>query len=236
MGFDAHQALYLPYLYVMMQLGAICAGFLILSSHLKTLVRGLTQGEHEGKHLLACLILAFIPTGAAGLLLASFIKPIQAVAVLPLTLAAGGMIMLAVEFLYKKRNNLNPQPLRQLSFWQALVIGGCQALSLVPGMSRSMTSIAGGYCVGLGRKDAVVFSFLLGIVTIGAASCYELIAYLLSDAPTIPLSAWAVALLASFLTALTVASGWLQLLIRYGLVPFALYRFLVAAWIYTLCG
>ena len=115
-----------------------------------------------------------------------------------------------------------------VSWGQAIAIGCAQAVSLIPGVSRSGASIVGGLLVGLDRPTATTFSFYLAIPTLGAATVYDLLRSLrgLSSGDL------------GFLLVGTVVSGivaWVAIrwLLRYvahhTLVPFGVYRILAGA-------
>ncbi len=128
----------------------------------------------QSRDLWVKLILAFIPTGAIGFL---FHKQITALFVANSTVALmilTGFAFLAIEFFYKEKEH-HASDLDDVTVRQALYIGLFQALALIPGISRSGTTILGGMLVGLKRDVAMSFSFLLAIPTMGAASGYMLL-------------------------------------------------------------
>jgi undecaprenyl-diphosphatase len=63
--------------------------------------------------------------------------------------------------------------LEELTWKLALIIGFAQCIAMWPGVSRSLITIVGGVLVGLSLRSAVEFSFLLGVITLGAATCYD---------------------------------------------------------------
>ena len=100
---------------------------------------------------------------------------------------------------------------------------------MIPGTSRSMMTILGGYIAGMDAKNSATFSFLLGLITLSAASVYkfakdgEAMLNSLSSAPLL------VGLLVAFISS-AVAVKWLVgFLTKHGLIPFAIYRFILAA-------
>jgi undecaprenyl-diphosphatase len=127
--------------------------------------------DREGLKLLGNLAVAFVPAAIIGLFLEERIKrylygfwPIAAAWLL------GGIFILAV---LNRRRLKEGIALESLGWQSALIIGLAQVISLWPGVSRSLVTIAGGMFVGLSVSAAVEFSFLLGLITLGAATVYE---------------------------------------------------------------
>ena len=176
------------------------------------------------------VFLAFIPAAIIGLLSDSWISqrlfnPFS----VAMALIAGGIIMLWAEnFAPRKPVVLSKvDNLDNLSPMQALTIGLWQIFSLWPGMSRSMTTIVGATSVGLSRRAAAEFSFILGAVTLGAASFYKAIKHhdAILSLGVMPVFA---GLLAAFISAFIVVKLFVGLLTRFGLRPWAYYRFMAA--------
>ena len=110
----------------------------------------------------------------------------------------------------------------------AIIIGCAQALALVPGTSRSGVTISAGRVLGFDRRDAARFSFLLSVPVILLASIYELGGLLLSD-ETVAWGQLAVAALVSAVVAYASIDFFMRFVSRIGLLPFALYRLVLAA-------
>jgi undecaprenyl-diphosphatase len=131
------------------------------------------------------LILGTIPAGILGLILE---KPIRSLFASPLLSAAflivNGLILFAAERLRSREANRTPAPapdaaasdavIANLSWKQTLGIGAAQAAALVPGISRSGSSMVGGLLSGLNNENAARFSFLLATPIIGAAAVLKL--------------------------------------------------------------
>jgi len=92
-----------------------------------------------------------------------------------LWIIATALIVLALLLLLAERVSRRDRSLGQLTFWRIQIIGLCQALALVPGCSRSGSTIMGGLFVGLERAEAARFSFLLGLPAIGGAGLLKLL-------------------------------------------------------------
>ena len=158
---------------ISIQIGAICAVAVLYRSRLHQMVQGLRGNSPEGRQILANLVAAFIPTALIGYLTSDFIKE-ELYGLSPVAAAwiVGGICILVVQ---KKQFFQNQgSPLEALSFFQAGIIGLVQALAIWPGVSRSLVTILAAVLVGLSLKAAVEFSFLLGLITLTAATVYEM--------------------------------------------------------------
>jgi undecaprenyl-diphosphatase len=131
---------------------------------------------------------------------------------------------------WRKRRPAPPKdaPLSDITYGKAATIGLLQCAALWPGTSRSMMTIVGGYFVGLDPRRSAEFSFLLGFVTLSAASLYK--GYK-SGAAMIQVFGWSNVILGAIVAAVTavVCVRFLVLwLTRHGLGLFAWYRLLLA--------
>jgi len=118
------------------------------------------------------LAVAFLPAAAAGLLFGDLIKD-QLFRTWPLVMAwlVGGGALLRPRLTTARRC----LPLEELSVGAAAVIGFAQIFALWPGTSRSLVTIVAALAVGLSLSAAIEFSFLLGLVTLSAATGYQLV-------------------------------------------------------------
>jgi len=149
---------------IIIQLGAILA---VVFLYWRTLL--------SSRRLLLRVLIAFIPTGLIGFFAYPLVKGfllgnLQMVIV---SLALGGILMLALEDFFSQRKR--QKKVKDLSLSQVFLIGVAQSLALVPGVSRAMVTIFAGLGVGLNRKSATEFSFLLAIPTMVAASGFDLV-------------------------------------------------------------
>jgi undecaprenyl-diphosphatase len=114
------------------------------------------------------LFVAFIPTAVLGLLLKDHIETLMGnVYVVAANLLVGGVILLYVD---KWFANLETKPDAEPDYKSSALIGFFQALAMVPGVSRSASTIIGGMIGGLNRKSAAEFSFFLAVPTMFAAT------------------------------------------------------------------
>jgi undecaprenyl-diphosphatase len=183
----------------------------------------------RGQRLAVGLGVAFVPVVIVGLLARKTIKALLfGTAPVAIALAVGGVAMIAADLWLQRR----PSPgrkLEDLDLRSAAIVGAFQCFSLVPGTSRSMSTLIGGLVGGLDRRAAADFAFLLAIPVLGAATAYELIKEWRILIEGIGPVAITVGLIASFLTGWASIALFLKLLTRVGLVPFGIYRLVLAA-------
>lgn len=116
--------------------------------------------------LMAAIVVATIPAAVIGL---SFKKHLESAFSTPLL--AGCCLLVTAAFLaIGQRLSSNERPLEALRFRDAWIVGAFQAIALLPGVSRSGSTIAGGLLSGLTREAAAAFSFLIAIPAIGGAT------------------------------------------------------------------
>lgn len=174
-----------------------------------------------GRRFLLGIVLAFIPAALTGLLFEKIIETVlfkpQPVA---FALIAGGIAILIIE---KIRPATRTETAEAISLSQAWWIGVAQCAALIPGMSRSASTIMGGLLKGLSHAAAAEFSFFLSIPTLGAASLYKLmqVAPLLSRDDAI---VFTVGFLVSFIVAWIVIAVFMNFIKRHSFAVFAWYR------------
>ena len=167
------------------------------------------------------LIASFIPTGAIGFLFHNQIEAMFSANSIVLWMIATGVFFLIVEFLYFKRGHTTAE-LDQVTYKQAVSIGFIQAFSLIPGVSRSGSTILGGMLLGMKRETAMSFSFLLAIPTMTAASGYTL----LKEYNTLSfdgISLILVGFIVSFVVGWAAVKSFLALVSKYNFTPFGIY-------------
>lgn len=158
---------------IFIQLGAVIAVIIYYRADLIQQVRTVTS-DSGTRQLWLAIAVAFVPAAAIGFL---FIDKIKEVLFNPTTVAisliVGGLIFLFVEN-RGVAERAQTTEITKISFRQALGIGVAQIASLIPGVSRSGSSIIGGMLTGLDRSTATRFSFFLAIPTLGIATVYDL--------------------------------------------------------------
>ncbi len=195
------------------------------------------QPRFAGLRGIGLLILTSLPACVMGLALHSYIKAYLFTPVTVLmALVVGALFMIIVEkrampSVLSARTNNTITTLDDLGPKQALGIGFFQCLALWPGFSRSASTIMGGMLLGAGRTLAAEYSFIAAVPIMVAATGYDLLKswHLLSmnDIPFFTLG-----IVASFLAALLAIKGFVSLLSRMTLIPFAVYRLIMAPLVY----
>lgn len=165
--------------------------------------------------------LATLPILAVGFLAHDFVKArLFTPTTVAWALTVGGFAILIAEKLQTKATK---RSLDALSWRQALGIGLFQTLSLWPGTSRSAATIVGGLLLGLDRKAAAEFSFLIAVPTMMAATGYETLK-MASTFSAEELGQFAAGFIVSFIVAAASITGFIRFLSRWSLAPFAWYR------------
>lgn len=217
---------------IVIQLGAILAVVVMYRARLWRLskekialslaldIRGMLR------HPTGLVAIAFFCTVIPAFLLKKVIgQNLESLTVIALALLVGGIVMAAVELLFK---NPRVMAVEEMKPWQAAFVGAVQVLSAVfPGTSRSMSTIAAGQVVGLSRSAALDFSFLVSIPVMAVATAYDFLKYVKeSPAPLTghELSVVAVGFVVSFVVAYAVIAWFLAYVRKHGFTPFAIYR------------
>jgi undecaprenyl-diphosphatase len=216
---------------IVMQLGAVIAVVVFYREKLLVLVRGILARDPSSLRLLVALFVAFLPAAIAGLALhAWFEERLMAAIPIAAALVAGGILMIAVEALRRRRGVKGEEGLDKVTPKRALIIGVAQCFSLWPGTSRSMSTIVGGQLSGLSTATAAEFSFFLVIPTLGAATLYSLYKHggEILRAPG-GSAALTVSLATSFVVSLVVIAAFLGYLKKHGLAVFGWYRVVLGA-------
>jgi len=212
---------------IAIQGGAIAAVLGLYRERVFAMLRGLQGRDPEGMRLLLNLAVAFLPAAVLGPLLGDLIEErLFHMGPVLLALAAGGVWMIWLGRPGAPRGELG---IEDLFPRRALAIGLLQCVSMWPGTSRSMMTIAGANMLGLRTRDAAEFSFLLGLPTLGSACAYKLVQNLAGPpADNLFAALGAGPVLLGFATAAfsaALAVRWLvSFLSRHGLAPFGWYR------------
>ena len=206
---------------VAIQLGAILAVCWLYRQKLAAVTVGMARGDAASWRFSTNLLIAFLPAMVLGLL---FYKVIKGVLFFPVPVAialiVGGLVILWAE---KRAHTPRVAEVDDMSWRDALLVGLCQCLALVPGTSRSGATIIGGLFVGLSRKAATEFSFFLAIPTMFAATVYDVYKHReLFSADDV--SVLATGFLAAFVAAFLTVKALVAFVTKHSFTPFAWYR------------
>lgn len=205
---------------VFIQIGAILAVMVLYRVKIFTTVRGITH-DKTSRNFARNLIIGTIPALVFGAGLHSFIKDtLYDPMVIVVTLILGGIFILLFE---KKLGPVTTQSVDDITPKQALMIGLCQSIALIPGVSRSGATIMGSLGLGLSRTAATEFSFFLAMPVMFCAVIYDLYSNW-AVLETGDLGLMLAGLAASFTTALIVVKTVVGFISRHGFAPFAWYR------------
>jgi undecaprenyl-diphosphatase len=230
---------------IVIQLGAILALTLLFLGRIVEFIRTFPGGENGDRtwltHPISLTLIAFGFTSVPALLLHKWSdQHLGNLTAMAIALLLGGIIMWAIDYWAEQRDP-DVTDIEQMTLFQAIWIGLCQALSAIfPGTSRSMSTIAAGQLVSLDRPTALAFSFLLSIPTMFAATIWDLLkeihpsksALAAGTAAHVVMSGqrWVVLLIGlvvSFIVALGVVEWFLQWVRKHGFTVFAVYRILL---------
>ncbi len=158
---------------VCIQLGAIIAVLGLYPGRFKSILLGIMGKDNAGRRLLMNLLIAFLPAAVAGLVFHNLIQK-YLFGLWPIVIAwfAGGLLMLIISP-RTSPDVVTGKELDEMDPISALWIGVIQCIAMWPGVSRSFSTIIGGIFTGYSVKASVEFSFLLGVITLGAATLYE---------------------------------------------------------------
>jgi undecaprenyl-diphosphatase len=211
---------------VAIQLGAILA----LTSVYASMVIGLfLRARHEdaARRSIVSVFLAFLPAVVVGVLAHDFIKNVlfETPKLIALMLIIGGVVLLVID-------RIAPKPQHNealaLPFGKSLIIGFCQCLAMVPGVSRSGATIVGAMLLGVEKRAAAEFSFLLSLPTMGAAVAYDL----WKSRDSLDFSAVTeigIGFVAAFVTAVIVVKWVLNYISRNGYALFGWWRIIIGS-------
>lgn len=157
---------------ICIQIGAIIAVLFLYWERIRQMLDGLLGRDEEGRKILIAVLIAFGFTAVIGLTLEDAIKG-NLFGVWPTAAAwiVGGLVILALS--RTGWFDKTTAELGSLTWKNAVVIGLIQAVAMWPGVSRSMITIIAAVLVGLSLRAAVELSFLLGLITLSAATAYE---------------------------------------------------------------
>lgn len=220
LGVDSEVASWKSFV-VLIQLGAILAILLVYFHRLVAIALALPSDVNARRFVLGVL-LAFLPAALVGVALHGFIKGVlfESPLTICVALIVGGIILLYVDQISKRPRYADlmtyPLPLY-------IAIGACQCLAMIPGVSRSGSTIAGALLMGTDKRSAAEFSFFLAMPTMVGAFAYDLYKSR-ADLAAADFGFIALGFVAAFVAGLIVVKTFLDIVSRYGFMPFAIWR------------
>ena len=217
---------------VVIQLGAILAVVLLFFNKLNPInPKATPQARKDIWQLWFKVVVAVLPSAVIGLLLDDWMDAhFYNYVVVSVTL-----ILYGIAFLYLEREKKNPgkaiDSVYEIDYRTAILIGCFQCLSLIPGTSRSGSTILGAIILGVGRAAGAEFSFFLAIPTMLGASALKLLKFLLSGvtATGTELLLLAVGCVVSFVVSLLVIRGLMEYVRKHSFRVFGIYRIILGA-------
>ena len=211
---------------VVIQLGAVLALVVLYFARLWA-VFSTAHRDPAARRFVIAVLLAFLPAAFAGLLLHDVIKTVlfESPVLISVMLILGGVVLLFVDGLAIP---VQIEEARDMTLRKALGVGLFQCLALVPGVSRSGSTIVGALLLGVSKRAAAEFSFFLSMPTMGAAVAYDLY----KNRGVLDFSAWseiAIGFGVAFVTAVLVVRWVLGYVGRQGYALFGWWRIVVGS-------
>lgn len=205
---------------VFIQSGAILAVVLLYGNYILT-----------HKKYIKLLIVSFVPTGMVGFMFHKIIKNtfFESIPLIITAIFIIGIVFLILEYLIKKNKIQLHKNINEITLQQAFVIGLFQSLAVIPGVSRAGSVMIVMMGLGFNRSEAALFSFLLAIPTILAASIFDLLKsdpHIVFNTSNLPILV--VGFVSAFLTAIMVIKWFIGYLQNHTLVSFGIYRMLLS--------
>ncbi|MFJ7141613.1 MAG: undecaprenyl-diphosphate phosphatase [Pseudomonas protegens] len=205
---------------IIIQLGAILAVVWEFRRKIFDVVLGLPT-QPKAQRFTVNLLIAFLPAVVLGVIFADLI---HAYLFNPITVATalvvGGIIMLWAE---RRQHQVHAETVDEITWKDALKVGCAQCLAMIPGTSRSGSTIIGGLLFGLSRKTATEFSFFLAMPTMVGAAVYSGYKYRHLFQPD-DFPVFAIGFVTAFIFAMIAVKGLLKFIASHSYAAFAWYR------------
>ncbi|MGM9967170.1 MULTISPECIES: undecaprenyl-diphosphate phosphatase [unclassified Rummeliibacillus] len=213
---------------IVIQLGSILAVVVVMWKRMLSLI-GLYHLEGQKPHHrfnLLHVIMGIIPAGVLGVLLEDYIDSyLFGIKTVIIGLFVGAILMIVADKFGPKRPKVTS--LDDLSYVQAFKVGLVQCLSLWPGFSRSGATISGGVLLGLDHRTASDFTFIMAVPIMAGASGISLLKHW-DEINFGDMGFYVVGFISAFIFALISIKFFLKLISKVKLVPFAIYRIVLA--------
>ncbi len=211
---------------IVIQLGAILAICVIYRQKIISLIFQLNKKNNQ--RFVLNLICAFLPAAFLGALFHSHIKALFfSVLSIAIALIIGGIVMIIVDHKEREEKSLT-NSCDKISYLQALGVGFFQCLAMIPGVSRSGSTIIGGMLFKINRTTATEFSFFLAIPTIAAATFFDIYKNY-NDINFTNMAIILVGFLSSFIFAMLVIKWFIGFVSKHNFVWFGIYRILLGS-------
>ncbi|MDS0524765.1 undecaprenyl-diphosphate phosphatase [Clostridium sp. SHJSY1] len=217
---------------VVIQLGAILAVVVLYWKKIKDSVveffRFIFTGGKDGKNGFRFginVIIGSIPAGVAGVLFYSKIKSLFRPEAVIIGFIVGGVLLIIIENTFRKKKQAT-KSIDEITPVQSLKVGLFQVLSMWPGMSRSASTIMGGWIAGISTPIAAEYSFFLAIPAMIGSSGKDLFEFDYSIMNTSSWIALAIGFIVAFLVSIVVMDGFVSFLKKKPMRVFAVYRVL----------
>ena len=211
---------------IVIQLGAILAVCFLYRQKLWATGIGVLRREKPALRFAATIVVAFLPAAIVGVMAHKYIKTVLFNPwVVAVALIVGGVTILVIER-FAQRPRI--KTVDEIDFKTALLIGLCQCLALVPGVSRAGSTIMGARVFRVDRAAAAEFSFFLAIPTMIGASVYDLYknwSVLSWDHGAVIALGFVVA----FISAAAVVGTFVRFISRHGFAVFGWYRIAIGS-------
>ena len=218
---------------VVIQLGAIAAVLLLFFHKLNPFSPKKDEVQKKNTWTLWLkVIVAVLPSAVIGLLLDDWMdEHLYNYVVVAITLVVYGVGFLVVERFNRGRKLKDIKSVYDIDYKTALLIGAFQCLSLIPGTSRSGSTILGAILLGVGRAAGAEFSFYLAIPTMLGASALKLLKFLLSGvtAGGLEIAVLLIGCVISFVVSLLVIKGLMEYVRKRSFALFGIYRIVLGA-------
>ena len=215
---------------IVIQLGAVLAVVVSYWSLFWKMGTGLFRREPEALRFTRNILLGFLPAAVIGVFAKDAIDVmLETPLVVTVALVVGGIAILVVEKIVKPKEDVG---VAAMPWKTAIAVGFVQCLAMIPGTSRSASTILGALALGVGRKTAAEFSFFLAVPTMLGAATYKILSEpeeLLSGTSAVGWDEIAIGFVVSFIVALVVIRAFVAYISKHGFAPFAWYRIVVGS-------
>ena len=229
---------------VVIQLGAILAVVVMFFSKLNPFAPSKSAVDKRATWVLwAKVLVASVPAAFVGIVLDKIIEKLSGKdidgwiynwQVVAAALIIYGVLFIIIESLHKGKQSRIDR-VEDISFSQAAAVGCFQMLAIIPGTSRSGSTILGSRCIGISRSAAAEFSFFMGIPAMAGASLikgYGFLDYVMETGVKVPALAWAVLCIAcvvAFAVSMVAIKFLMEFVKKHSFSAFGVYRIVLGA-------